>query len=295
MSLIVKGLCKTYGERKVVNNVNFRVEPGQVYGILGRNGAGKTTMIRMILNIISKDNGQVVFKGNPLNTIKTKIGYLPEEKSLYYKNTVKDQLIYFSRLSGFKLSECKKRISYWAERFQIDSYLNKRLDTLSKGNQQKVQIISTIINDPEIIIFDEPFSGLDPINSEILRNIVVEFMKKGKYILFSTHQMFYAEEFCKRISIMKNGNQVLEGDLLEIKKSYGRKKLVLEIEGNLPDLNVYGVIKITRNNNLYEIDLISENISNSIINILFNNRVKILSFTLKYRSLHEIFLDMAGD
>ena len=295
MSLIVNNLVKFYGDKKVVDNVSFKVNRGKVYGILGRNGAGKTTTIKMILDIVNKDGGEVLLNRKKLDVIKMKVEYLPEEKSLYYKNTVKDQLMYFAMLSGLKSSVAKKRVKYWIERFQIEDTYNKVLDTLSKGNQQKVQIISTIINDPKIIIFDEPFSGLDPVNSEILRNIVIEFMNRGKYILFSTHQMSYIEEFCDSISILKKGKQCIEGNLLNIKKSYGRKKLILEIEGNLPDLRIYGVEHIVRHKNFYEIDIFNENIANTIQNVLFQNRVKIINFSLQYKSLHEIFLEMAGD
>lgn len=295
MSLVVNNLIKSYGNRKVVDSVSFKVDQGKVYGILGRNGAGKTTIIRMILNIINKDSGEVLFNNRKLNVIGDKVGYLPEERSLYSKTTVKNQLMYFAMLSGLKSSVAKDRISYWIERFQIGDTYNRVLDTLSKGNQQKVQIISTIINDPNIIIFDEPFSGLDPVNSEILRNIVMEFMEKGKYILFSTHQMSYVEEFCEKISILKNGKQCIEGSLLDIKKSYGRKKLILEIDGKLPNFKIYGVKSIVRKNNFYEITIFNENIANNILNILFQNNVKIINFSLKYNSLHEIFLRMAGD
>lgn len=295
MSLVVDNLIKFYGKRRVVDSVSFKVDRGKVYGILGRNGAGKTTIIRMILNIINKDGGNVLFNRRRLNVINDKVGYLPEERSLYAKATVKDQLMYFSMLSGLTSKVAKDRIDYWIERFQIQNTYNRVLDTLSKGNQQKVQIISTIINDPNIIIFDEPFSGLDPVNSEILRNIVVEFMEKGKYILFSTHQMSYAEEFCEKISILKNGKQCVEGNLLDIKKSHGRKKLILEIDGKLPNFKIYGVKNIVKKNNFYEITIFNENIANNILNILFQNNIKIFNFSLKYSSLHEIFLEMAGD
>lgn len=294
MSLVINNLIKYYGNRKVVDSVSFRVDKGKVYGILGRNGAGKTTIIRMILDIINKDGGEVLFNNRKLNVINDRVGYLPEERSLYSKNTVKNQLMYFAMLSGLKPSVAKEKISYWIERFQIEDTYNRVLDTLSKGNQQKVQIISTIINDPNIIIFDEPFSGLDPVNSEILRNIVVEFMNKGKYILFSTHQMSYVEEFCEKISILKNGKQCVEGNLLDIKKSHGRKRLILEIDGKLPNLKIYGVKNIIKKNNFYEITIFNENIANNIINILFQNKIKIINFSLKYNSLHEIFLEMAG-
>lgn len=295
MSLVVNRLMKFYGKNKVVDDVSFEVEKGKIYGILGRNGAGKTTIIKMILDIINKDHGEVLFDGRKLNVIKDRVGYLPEEKSLYYKTTVKNQLIYFAMLSGLNRKDAKTKIDYWVDRFQIGDFYNKVVDTLSKGNQQKVQIISTIVNDPNIIVFDEPFSGLDPVNSEILRDIVIELMNKGKYILFSTHQMSYVEEFCENILIMKKGKQCLSGNLVEIKKGYGRRKLILEIDGRLPDLKIFGVNNITKHNSFYEIDISNENIANHILNILFQHRVKVINFSLKYKSLHEIFLEIVGD
>ena len=295
MSLVVKNLVKIYSEKKVVNNVSFEVKPGKVYGILGRNGAGKTTIIRMILTIINKDGGEILFNGNKIDVLKSKIGYLPEEKILYNKSTVKEYLTYFAMLSGLKYKNAKESINYWIDRFNLQEKYNNVLDTLSKGNQQKVQIISTIINDPNIIIFDEPFSGLDPVNSEIFRNIVIELISKGKYILFSTHQMNYVEEFCDSISILKNGNQIVEGNILNIKKKYCRKKLLLEIDGNLPDLRISGVSSIEKNKGIYNINILNENVGEHILNILFQHNVKILNFNLKYKSLHEIFLDVVGD
>ena len=295
MSLVVKNLVKIYEGKKVVNNVSFKVNQGNVYGILGRNGAGKTTIIRMILNIINKDSGEILFKGNKIDLLKSKIGYLPEERIIYNKNTVKGYLTYFAKLSGLKTKEAKDIINYWIERFNLEDKYNKVLDTLSKGNKQKVQIIATIINDPNIIIFDEPFSGLDPVNSQIFRNLVIELINKGKYILFSTHQMNYVEEFCDSLSILKNGKQIVEGNILNIKKQYGRKKLLLEIEGNLPDLKIWGVSNIEKIKGIYNIQIENENIGEQILKILVHNKVKILNFSLKYKSLHEIFLDVVGD
>lgn len=295
MSLSVINLVKIYNGNKVVDNISFQVEAGKIYGILGQNGAGKTTTIRMILNIIKKDGGKILYKGQEFDIFKNKVGYLPEEKILYNKNTVKEYLMYFAMLSGLNLKEAKEKINYWIERFNLSNKYNSIVDTLSKGNQQKVQIISTIVHDPDIIIFDEPFSGLDPVNSEIFRNIVIELVKKGKYILFSTHQMNYIEEFCDSISILKNGKQIVEGNILNIKKKYGRNRLLLEIEGNLPELEIEGISSIEKIKGIYNINLLNESVGKDILSILFKYNIKIFSYSLKYRSLHEIFLDVVGD
>lgn len=295
MSLHVRNLCKTYSGKRVVDDVSFEVDRGKVYGILGRNGAGKTTIIKMILDILSKDSGEVFLGNHRLDVIKTRVGYLAEERSLYRNKKVRDQLMYFAMLSGLGVFQAKKEIDYWIDRFELESFVDRTLGTLSKGNQQKVQIIATVINNPEIIILDEPFSGLDPVNSEILRSVVFDFINRGKYILFCSHQMFYVEEFCENISILKNGKQCVEGNLLDIKNSYARSKLILEISGKLPDLNIYGVKSISKNKNLYEIDILNENIANNILSVLFENRIKIYRFDLKCKSLHEIFIEVAGD
>lgn len=295
MSLEVFNLTKFYGDKKVVDNVNFKINAGEIYGILGRNGAGKTTTIKMILGILEKDKGIVNFRGKSLDVLRERIGYLPEEKSLYYKNKVLTHLSYFGKLSGMSSKTLKDKINYWVEKFDLIEYLNNPIESLSKGNQQKVQIISTILHDPQILIFDEPFSGLDPVNSELLRDMMFDLRSRGKYILFCTHQMHYVEEFCTDISIFKKGFQAMSGNLLDIKRSFGRNKLILEIDGNLPSMNIYGIKEIKRLRDFYEIDIIHERVAYDILNILYRYNVRIFNFNLRYKSLREIFLEVAGD
>lgn len=295
MSLEVFNLTKFYGDKRVVDNVNFKVNEGEIYGILGRNGAGKTTTIKMILGILDCDYGHVNFRGKRLDVLREKVGYLPEEKSLYYKSKVSDHLYYFGRLSGLSSKNIREKINYWTNRFCIEEYLHKPIASLSKGNQQKVQIISTILHNPQILIFDEPFSGLDPVNSQVFRDVIIDLKNKGKYILFCTHQMHYVEEFCTDISIFKKGEQVLSGNLMDIKRSFGRNKLVLEVDGNLPSMNLYGIIGIKKVKDTYEIDIMHERVADDILRLLYNYRLRIFNFSLRYKSLHEIFLEVAGD
>ncbi len=292
--LEVFNLTKFYGNNKVVDNVSFSVNKGEIYGILGVNGAGKTTTIKMVLDILRKDGGYVKFCGENFNPLKEKIGYLQEERSLYTKNSVIDNISYFGKLSGLSGRELRHKINYFVDRFNFGESLKKKIEDLSKGNQQKVQIITSLIHDPDIIIFDEPFSGLDPLNSEIFREVILELKNKGKYMIFCTHQMHYAEEFCTNISIFKNGKQALKGNLLDIKKGFGKSKLILGVYGNIPNINIYGVNSIKEVKDLYEIDLVSYNVAMEILNILISEGCRIHSFNVKYKSLQEIFLESLG-
>lgn len=227
MKLEFKDINKSFGEKKVLQNVSFSAESGKAFGLLGRNGAGKTTSIRILMNVFSADNGQILIDGNPIDYKKTGLGYLPEERGLYQKKKIADQLIYFAQLKGLTAKNAEKEIDYWLERLGVTEYKNKKLDTLSKGNQQKIQLITALVHNPDIIILDEPFSGLDPVNAQLLKDVIKEEIGKGKTVIFSSHQMNYIEEFCDNIAILNSGKIVLEGNLDEIKRSYPRTKLVI--------------------------------------------------------------------
>jgi ABC-2 type transport system ATP-binding protein len=230
MYLELKDIHKSFGEKHVLNGISFRAEGGKAFGILGRNGAGKTTTIRILMNVFPADAGVVLFDGNPISYEKTGIGYLPEERGLYPKKKIIDQLLYFAQLKGMKHADAIKSIDYWLDRLEMSEYRNKRLDTLSKGNQQKIQLITALAHDPEIVILDEPFSGLDPVNAMLLKDVVKEEIGHGKIVLFSSHQMNYIEEFCDSIAILNGGKIVLCGDLHDIKRDYTRDKLILKSE-----------------------------------------------------------------
>ena len=230
MILELKNIEKSFGEKKVLTGVSFRVEGGKAFGLLGRNGAGKTTSIRILMDVFPANSGEVLIDGKPINYNKVGIGYLPEERGLYPKKIIIDQLTYFAELKGMSHRDAVKAVDYWLERLGMTEYRNKRLDTLSKGNQQKIQLITAMAHDPYIVILDETFSGLDPVNAMLLKDVVKEQISKGKIVLFSSHQMSYIEEFCDSIAILNAGKVALHGDLHDIKRDYPRDRLVVRTE-----------------------------------------------------------------
>jgi ABC-2 type transport system ATP-binding protein len=230
MKLELENIRKSFGEKQVLQGISFTAAGGNAVGLLGRNGAGKTTTIRILMNVFPADSGRVLIDGKPIENTKIGIGYLPEERGLYPKKKVIDQLVYFAQLKGLRYSDAVKSIDYWLERLDMQEYRGKRLDTLSKGNQQKIQLITALAHDPEIVILDEPFSGLDPVNAMLLKDVVKEEIARGKIVLFSSHQMSYIEEFCDHIAILNGGQIVLQGSLHEIKRNYTRDKLIVRSE-----------------------------------------------------------------
>ncbi len=243
MKLELTNIEKSFGEKEVLKCISFFAVSGEAFGLLGRNGAGKTTTIRILMDVFPAEKGNVLIDGAPINYNEIKIGYLPEERGLYPKKKIIDQLVYFAALHGMKSKEAVKAADYWLERLDMTQYRNKRLDTLSKGNQQKIQLITALAHNPEIVILDEPFSGLDPVNAMLLKDVVKEEIAKGKIVLFSSHQMSYIEEFCSNIAIINQGEIVLKGNLHDIKHNYTRDKLILrsdredEILSDLKDIS----------------------------------------------------------
>lgn len=230
MKLEIKNIYKSFGSKKVLKGVSFSAESGEAFGLLGRNGAGKTTSIRILMDVFAPESGKVLIDGKPVDYDKIRIGYLPEERGLYPKKKIIDQLVYFAELNGISKRDAVKAVDFWLERLKMSEYRNKRLDTLSKGNQQKIQLITALAHNPQIIILDEPFSGLDPVNAMLLKDVVKEQIEKGKIVLFSSHQMNYIEEFCSKIGIINNGKMVLQGSLHNIKRNYVRDRLVVRTE-----------------------------------------------------------------
>ncbi len=227
MILELRNVDKSFGEKEVLKGVSFAAEGGKAFGLLGRNGAGKTTAIRILMNVFPANSGAVLIDGKPIDYDKIGIGYLPEERGLYPKKRIIDQLVYFAELKGMSAKDAVKSVDYWLSRLGMSEYRNKRLDTLSKGNQQKIQLITALAHDPDIVILDEPFSGLDPVNAMLLKDVVKEQISKGKIVLFSSHQMSYIEEFCDSIAIINAGKVAISGDLHEIKRTYPRDKIVV--------------------------------------------------------------------
>lgn len=230
MVLELKNIEKSFGEKQVLTGVSLKVEGGKAFGLLGRNGAGKTTTIRILMDVFPANSGKVLIDGQPIDYDKVNIGYLPEERGLYPKKIIIDQLTYFAELKGMSHKNAVNAVDYWLERLCMSEYRNKRLDTLSKGNQQKIQLITAVAHDPDIVILDEPFSGLDPVNAILLKNVVKEQISRGKIVLFSSHQMNYIEEFCDSIAILNAGKVALCGELHDIKRNYVRDRLVVRTE-----------------------------------------------------------------
>lgn len=295
MGLEVKGVSKYYGEKKVVNDLSFNVLKPGVFGLLGTNGAGKTTTIRMILNVITKDGGQILWNGCEISKQKLLFGYLPEERGLYPKVKVSEQLMYFARLRGVSKDTAKDNIKYWLGRLDASQYENMNAEKLSKGNQQKIQLIAALIHDPELIFLDEPFSGLDPVNTDLFKSVVYELIEKNRYIIMSSHQMNAVEEFCRDIVLLKAGNAILNGNLRDIKASYGRSNLEVKCQGEIEKFaQELGIKKITQSAAGYEFKISDEKQGYSLLQKILDAGLPLDKFEIREPSLHEIFIEKVG-
>lgn len=303
MKLEVKELRKSFGEKEVLHGVSFSVESGMALGLLGRNGAGKTTTIRILMDVFKANSGVIFMDGQLFHPKEYQIGYLPEERGLYPKKTVGEQLVYLAVLRGLSIKKAKEQTKKWLERMGVSEYENKKLETLSKGNQQKVQLAQTLLCDPEIIILDEPFSGLDPVNSQILKDVIKEQIQMGKLVIFSSHQMSYVEEFCEEIAIMNHGDIVLSGNLREIKREFGKDRLIISsLEQSTKELaevlkneftDLLNVERVQKDRVL--IQKKQENSKPEILKRLVEKGIDIEFFGLYEPSLNDIFVEMAGD
>ena len=293
MILELKNIDKSFGEKEVLKGVSFTAEGGKAFGLLGRNGAGKTTSIRILMNIFPANSGEVLIDGKPIDYDKIGIGYLPEERGLYPKKLIIDQLVYFAELKGMSAKDAVKAVDYWLGRLGMSEYRNKRLDTLSKGNQQKIQLITALAHDPDIVILDEPFSGLDPVNAMLLKDVVKEQIAKGKIVLFSSHQMSYIEEFCDSIAIINAGKVAISGDLHEIKRTYPRDKIVVSTQASEKIMADLGDICTEREDGTLLIQLASPDEKQSMMKRLVESydidEVKVFE-----PSLNDIFVEYAG-
>ena len=293
MILELKNIDKSFGEKEVLKGVSFTAEGGKAFGLLGRNGAGKTTSIRILMNVFPANSGEVLIDGKPIDYDKIGIGYLPEERGLYPKKLIIDQLVYFAELKGMSAKDAVKAVDYWLGRLGMSEYRNKRLDTLSKGNQQKIQLITALAHDPDIVILDEPFSGLDPVNAMLLKDVVKEQISKGKIVLFSSHQMSYIEEFCDSIAIINAGKVAISGDLHEIKRTYPRDKIVVSTQDPEKIMADLGDICTEREDGTLLIQLASPDEKQSMMKRLVESydidEVKVFE-----PSLNDIFVEYAG-
>lgn len=295
MGLIVKNVNKSFGDKHVVDNISFSLEEPGVFGLLGTNGAGKTTTIRMILGIIKKDSGEITWNGKAVTRGNVNFGYLPEERGLYPKSTIYDQLVYFANLKGLDKRAADKAVKMWLDKLNLMEYINSPAEKLSKGNQQKVQFITSMLHDPDLIVLDEPFSGLDPVNTEILSKIMKDLVKSGKYIIMSSHQMSVIEEFCSDLVILNRGKTVLSGNLKEIKDSYETNKVLIEttdeIDGILKKLKVD---VLDKNDDEYLVSADADDRS-KLLKELVKNNIDVKTFKVIKPTLHEIFIEKVGE
>ncbi|WP_130807842.1 ABC transporter ATP-binding protein [Senegalia massiliensis] len=303
MKLQVKDIYKTFGKKEVLHGISFNVEQGKALGLLGRNGAGKTTTIRIIMNLFDPNKGEIILNGNKFNPRKQSIGYLPEERGLYPKQKVFEQLVYLGELRGLTKAKAKENTLYWLKRLGVDEYKNKNLETLSKGNQQKVQLAETFLTNPDIIILDEPFSGLDPVNSQILKDIINELIRGEKLLIFSSHQMGYVEEFCKEIALIDKGNIVLTGNLDDIKKEYGNNRLTISASNlTLEELNkvisreINDVVRVIEKRNKYLLlELVHNSSKNDFLKRIIEKGIDIEEFSSYKPKLEDIFVEKVGE
>ncbi len=303
MKLEVRDLRKSFGGNEVLHGISFSVESGNALGLLGRNGAGKTTTIRILMNVFKGNAGAVLLDGKPFDPAKHQIGYMPEERGLYPKKTVSEQLIYLGMLRGLSARKAKENMKKWLAKMEVSEYENRKLETLSKGNQQKVQLAQTLITDPKIIILDEPFSGLDPVNSQILKDVISEQIQQGKLVIFSSHQMSYVEEFCQQIAILNHGDVVLSGELKEIKREFGRDRLVVSSLDETPEELAHRLRDTFAD--LLEVEkvqkdrlIIRKKASDAKLKILerlVEQDVDLEFFGMYEPSLNDIFVEKAGD
>ena len=295
MGLKLENVSKKFVGKQAVDNISFEVDKPGVFGLLGTNGAGKTTTIRMLLGIIKKDTGDITWNGKSVERKNVNFGYLPEERGVYPKTKIYDQLMYFAKLKGMKNSDADTAIKKWSKVLKVEEYLQMPAEKLSKGNQQKVQFMTSIIHDPELIVLDEPFSGLDPVNTEILKNVIIDLVSQGKYIIMSSHQMASIEEFCTDILILNKGKTVLKGNLKEIKDTYKANRLEISANKNIDKfIEEFNMNIEFSKNNEYSIKIDSEEKAHQLLGKLVSNNIEINKFEIKKPTLNDIFIEKVG-
>ena len=296
MGLKLQNVSKAFIGKQAVQNISFEVNKPGVFGLLGTNGAGKTTTIRMLLGIIKKDTGEITWNGKSVERKHVNFGYLPEERGVYPKTKIYDQLMYFAELKGMKRQEAGEAIQKWAKILKVEEYIPMPAEKLSKGNQQKIQFMTAILHNPELIVLDEPFSGLDPVNSEILKNVIIDLVKQGKYIIMSSHQMASIEEFCSDILILNKGKTVLQGNLKEIKETYPANRLEMSTNVAIDNYinNEDMTIEFSKNND-YTIKIKSEEAAHQLLQKQVKDNVEINKFEIKKPTLNDIFIEKVGE
>lgn len=297
ITLSVESIVKNYGDKTAVNRLSFKVEQGEIYGLLGANGAGKTTTMRMVLGLIMPDSGEIRYNGKPYGKEQlSMLGYLPEERGMYPKIKVSEQILYLAQLRGMSRKEADKDLKMWLEKFQVTEYYGKKMEELSKGNQQKIQFIAAVIHRPQILILDEAFSGLDPVNVELLKTTVKELRDGGTSILFSTHRMEHVEELCRNIAILHRANSVLQGSIKSIKAKFPRERVVIAAEGEIAGLDrVPGVVRAIRHEHGgYELRISEPGAGQRILQHALAQG-PIDRFEIMEPTLNEIFIKTVGE
>lgn len=294
--LILENVSKTFVEKKAVKDISFSLNKPGVFGLLGTNGAGKTTTIRMLLGIIKKDSGEITWNGKKVDRKSVNFGYLPEERGVYPKVKIYDQLIYFAELKGMKKQEADSAIGTWAKKLKVEEYMQMPAEKLSKGNQQKIQFMTAVIHNPELVVLDEPFSGLDPVNTELLKNIIIDLVKEEKYVIMSAHQMSTIEEFCSDILILNKGKTVLQGNLREIKDQYPANRVQIETNESITEnIAKLGLEIENEKNNEYTIKIDNEEQAHNLLNELVKDRKTINKFEITKPTLNDIFIEKVGE
>lgn len=294
--LILENVSKTFVEKKAVEGISFSLNKPGAFGLLGTNGAGKTTTIRMLLGIIKKDSGEITWNGKKVDRKSVNFGYLPEERGVYPKVKIYDQLMYFAELKGMKKQEADAAIKDWAKKLKVEEYMQMPAEKLSKGNQQKIQFMTAVIHNPELVVLDEPFSGLDPVNTELLKNIIIDLVKEEKYVIMSAHQMSTIEEFCSDILILNKGKTVLQGNLREIKDQYPANRVQIEANESITEnIAKLGLEIENEKNNEYTIKIDNEEQAHNLLNELVKDRKTINKFEITKPTLNDIFIEKVGE
>lgn len=296
MGLLIEHVTKKFGDFTAVNDISLRLDKGKMLGFLGRNGAGKTTTFRMILGLSETTTGRITYEGKNINKhMYNKVGYLPEERGLHPKMTVEEELTYLATLKGLSSRDIQQRIDYWLERFAITENRKKRIQSLSKGNQQKIQLLASMLHEPELLILDEPFSGLDPVNVELLKRAVKDLNDKGSTIIYSSHRMEHVEELCDDVCIIDKGQLVVSGDIQKVRSEHGNKLVIVESDHQIDGLDdIPGILKKEHRKHdvrlTIENEAVAEKIYNTVIKQGYVRRFQVLE-----PSLNDIFIDKVGE
>ena len=294
--LRVENVTKYYGNFKAVDQLSFEVKKGEIFGLLGVNGAGKTTTFRMIMGLLEPTEGTITLDGKKIDyTVSDSIGFLTEERSLLTKLTVREQAYFYGNLKGMNNKQILNRLESLLKRFGVEEYIDKKIKELSKGNQQKIQFIMAILHEPKLLILDEPFSGLDPFNVELFKEVILEMSKKGSMIIFSSHRMEHVELFCKKLVILVNGKSVLSGDLKKIKADYQKKNIFISGDVQKEEFEkIPGVVKVTKQADQWEVKIATEEVAKEVFKVVSKHK-DIRKFVVEEPSLNEIFIEKVGE